>query len=69
MNLQAFEGKRVKIIDDEGRVFEGVVGDYIFPEDNPPMMIEAVILDDVAGFGNPIQIDKDQIKSIEIIKP
>lgn len=30
------EGKRVKITDIDNEIFEGIVSDYIYPEDNEP---------------------------------
>ncbi|NLL91206.1 MAG: hypothetical protein GX222_02155 [Ruminococcaceae bacterium] len=66
MNLQEYEGKQVviKTIDDE--IFRGVVGDYMFAEDNNPPK-ESIIIDAI-GFSNPIEIFADEIKSIEIVK-
>ena len=39
---QSLEGKRVKLIDIDGTTFEGIVGDYIYPEDNEPEGIAAI---------------------------
>lgn len=36
------EGKRVKIVDIDGTIFEGTVCDYIAPEDNDPEGVAAV---------------------------
>ncbi len=75
MNLRKFESKNVRIIDTEKDIYEGYVGDYIFPEDNEPEGMEAVVLDNVKRLGNPIyfynnpvRFNKNEIKSIEIIK-
>ena len=51
MKLYKLEGKRVRLIDREGEEFEGVVGDYIYPEDNEPEGVEGIIL------GYPIRGD------------
>ena len=39
---QSLEGKKVRITDIDGEIFEGIVGDYIFPEDNEPEGISAI---------------------------
>lgn len=47
MNLyQGLEGKRVKIICTDGEVFEGLVSDYIYPDDNVPEGVAAVDIED-----------------------
>lgn len=71
MELYEYEGERIRLIDTEGEEFEGVVGDYVYPEDNDPE-VEAIILDDVVRgdghkYSNPIQFNETEIKSIEII--
>ena len=45
MNLQIYEGKKVRIIDVDGQEFEGIISDYIYPEDNAPEEKEAVVLE------------------------
>ena len=45
MNLRNYEGKNVKLIDNDGEIFEGYVSDYIFAEDNVPEEVEAIVLD------------------------
>lgn len=47
LNLKSYEGKNVQLtcVDDE--IYEGVVSDYIFAEDNIPEGIEAIILNRV----------------------
>ena len=42
MLSQSLEGKRVKIICTDGEEFEGIVSDYIFPDDNEPEGIRCV---------------------------
>lgn len=34
MTLKSYYGKQVTVICDDGQVFNGVVDDYFFPEDN-----------------------------------
>lgn len=65
---QSLEGKRVRIVDIDDEIFEGIVSDYIFPEDNEPEGVAGIALDDCPqrpgvwlGFNAP------EIKSIEII--
>lgn len=72
MELYRFEGKRVRLIDTENEEFEGVVGDYIYPEDNEPEGVEGIILDypvrgDGRKYSNPVQFNAPEIKSIELI--
>lgn len=66
---QALEGKQVRIVDVDGDVFEGIVLDYIYPEDNEPEGIAAINVEDclkkpreLIGFNEP------DIVSIEIIE-
>jgi len=73
MKLHRLEGKLVRLIDTEDEHFEGVVGDYIFPEDNEPEGVEGVILNypiraDGFKLTNPVQFNAPDIKSIEIIQ-
>lgn len=73
MNLRFFEGKNVKLTDDEGREYKGYVGDYIFAEDNVPEEIEAIVLDypirdDGFKYNNPVEFTAPEIKSIEVIE-
>lgn len=69
---QTLEGKRVRLIDVDGTAYEGVVGDYIHPQDNEPEGIAGVILDypikdDGYKYGNPVQFNENEIKSVEVI--
>ncbi len=52
--------KHIKLIDIDGAVFIGTVGDYIYPEDNAPSGEEALVLD-IEGFVHPIQFDASEI--------
>ena len=65
---QALEGKRVRIVDIDDKVFEGTVTDYFVPEDNEPEGVSGIALEDCPqrpgvwlGFNEP------EIKSIEVI--
>lgn len=65
---QALEGKRVRIVDVDGDIFEGTVSDYFYPEDNVPEGVAGIALEDCpqrpgawVGFNAP------DIKSIKLI--
>jgi len=67
------EGEKVKLINYDNDVFIGVVGDYIYPEDNKPEGIDAIILDypiknGSYKYNNPVAFNSPDIKSIEIIQ-
>lgn len=54
------EGRTVRIVDVDGQIFEGVVGDYIFPEDNDPEGVPGIVLEncpqrpgELIGFNEP----------------
>lgn len=69
MDLKKVIGKKVRLLSMSGRIFEGEVGDYIYPEDNEP---EGIILDypirnDGYKYPNPVQFNAPEIKSIEIM--
>lgn len=64
--LKFLEGENIRLVDVDNEVFEGEVGDYIYPEDNEPEGEEGIILDDPA-YEYPIQFNKKEIKSITII--
>lgn len=71
-DLRKFEGKRVKLIDVDGDIFEGLASDYIFAEDNVPEEIEAIVLDypvrnDGYKYHNPVEFKAPEIRSIEVI--
>ena len=65
MSLRKFAGKKIRLVDKDGDIFEGVVGDYIWPDDNDPE-IEAIIIDN-PKYPNPMEFNAEEIKSIEII--
>lgn len=65
---QSLEGKRVRIIDIDGELFEGIVGDYVYPEDNNPEGIAAIDIEDCPQRpGQLIGFNETDIKSIEVI--
>lgn len=68
MNLIEYEGKRVRIIDIDGNLFEGSVGDYCYPEDDENNL-EMIVVDVTKGkyVGNPVGFYAKEIKSIEVI--
>ena len=65
MELIQFDGKQVKIIDIDGRVHYGLVGDYVYPEDNENGK-ESIILDRINPKGI-IEFWEEDIAKIEII--
>lgn len=73
MNLRQFEGKSVRLTDDEGEVYEGYAADYIFAEDNEPEEIEALVLDNLVRksdghrYDDPVEFTAAEIKFIEAI--
>lgn len=67
MKLVELEGKKVRIMANNKKVYEGIVGDYIYPEDNEPEGEEGIIIDN-PKYSHPIQFNAHEIKSIEIIK-
>lgn len=64
MDIKQYLNKKVKITDFEGRVFVGIVSEYIYPEDNEPE-IESVIVD-INGEMH-IEFYESSIKTIEIL--
>ena len=71
MELGKLEGKKIRLVSETGRSFEGKVTDYIYPEDNEPE-VEAIIVDypvrsDGYKYEYPVEFKATEIKSIEII--
>ena len=64
MNLKNYYGKKVKLIDASGKSWEGIIRDYIYPEDNYNFK-ESIVMD-VDNIG-PIEFYKDDINQIEIV--
>lgn len=71
MNLKKLPNKKVKITHTNGRTFEGVVWDYIYPDDNEPevegIILDNLIRDDGRKYQNPVQFNAPDIKSVEVI--
>jgi hypothetical protein len=68
MSLVGFEGKNVKIIDIDGKEFEGYVSDYVHPGDDDTGL-ESIIIDCTKGSltGEGVEFWAKDIKSIEVI--
>jgi len=64
MTLRQLEGKNVRLVDIDGDVFEGYVGDYMYPDDDNP---EGIILDIDGDRRNPIGFFSNDIRSVKII--
>ena len=65
---QMLEGKRIKLTDTENEIFEGLVSDYIYPDDNEPEGIAGICLEDCPQRpGQWIGFNETDIKSIEIV--
>lgn len=73
MELRDFEGKYVRLIDDESEEYKGYVEDYIYPEDNEPDGIEAIVLEELIRisdgykFENLVEFTASEIQTIELI--
>lgn len=66
---QAFEGKKIRLESIKGEIFEGIVSDYIYPEDNEPEGIAGICIEDCPQRpGQWIGFNETDIKSIEIIE-
>lgn len=62
------EGEKIRLINVKGELFEGVVSDYIYPEDNEPEGISCICIDKCPQRpGEWIGFNEDEIKSIEIL--
>lgn len=66
MNLRNLEGKKVTLTDNDGEQFIGVIGDYIYPEDNEPEGVAGIVIDS-PQYKNPLQFNEDEIKDIRVI--
>lgn len=61
------EGKRVKITDIDNEIFEGIVSDYIYPEDNEPEGVAGICIEDCPQRpGDWIGFNEHDIKEIKI---
>lgn len=65
---QDLEGKRVKITDIDNEIFEGIVSDYIHPEDNEPEGAAGICIEDCPQRpGDWVGFNENDIKEIEIM--
>ena len=68
MSLKEYYGKTVRIIADNGKVFEGNVTDYFYPEDNEPEEESIAIRCYKGPFpGRSVEFPKSDIKAISVI--
>lgn len=66
---QELEGRKVKIVCTDDEIFEGVVSDYIYPEDNEPEGIACICMEDCQQRpGQWIGFNEDEIKSIDVLE-
>ncbi len=64
---QSLEGKKVKIIHNNGKTFTGTVSDYIFPEDNEPEGVAGLVIDNCPQVSYLLGINENEIKSLEVV--
>lgn len=65
---RSLEGKRVRIIDTDNEAFEGYVFNYVYPEDNDPVEIAEIDIEDCPQRpGQLIGFTENEIQSIEVI--
>lgn len=72
IDLKTLVGKKVKLTDIDNYTYTAEVSEYIYPEDNVPAEIEAIVLDypirsDGYKYSNLIEFASNEIKDIEII--
>jgi hypothetical protein len=67
LNLWEYVGKRIRVIDTEGQVFEGKCTDYTQALDNEPE-IDSIGVETEPGSGYSYEIYENEIESIEIIE-
>lgn len=71
MKLRKYDCENVVIKTINGNIYEGYVGDYIFPDDNEPE-VEGLILDNAVRVNDgykytyPIEFDAPDISEIRI---
>ena len=65
---QSLEGKQAKITTVDGKVYEGTIADYIFPEDNEPEGIAAInVCNCPQEPGQWLGFNESDVESIEIL--
>ena len=65
MDLGQYYGKSVRIVCDEGKIFEGFITLYVYPEDNDPE-VEGIIMDHKPS-ASLIEFRETDIKTITVI--
>ena len=66
---QALEGKKAKIVSANQKVYEGIILDYIFPEDNEPEGIAGIVMRiPEQSERELLGLNENEIKSLEIIE-
>ena len=65
MELKQYYGKRVRIVDVDGDIFEGIATDYIYPGDDDTEL-ESIIIDCTKGklMGKSVEFWERDIQSI-----
>jgi hypothetical protein len=64
---QSLEGKKVKILHENGKIFTGTVLDYIYPDDNEPEGIAGLLIDDCPQVSYLLRINENEIQSVKIV--
>lgn len=69
MKLIDYEGKKVRIVSNTNKKYEGYVGDYCYPEEDENNL-EMIVVDVIKGDneGKAVGLYEKDIKSIEIIE-
>ena len=64
MSLKTYYGKKVNIVDSNGQMFNGIVDDYFFPEDNESGLESIVVK---TGSGDFYEFTEETIEEITVI--
>lgn len=68
MSLNEYYGKKVRIVAQNGKTFEGKVTDYFYPEDNEPEEESiAIRCENSSLSGKSVEFPEHDIVSIEIL--
>lgn len=69
MKLIDYEGKKVRIVSNTNKKYEGHVGDYCYPEEDENNL-EMIVVDVIKGDneGKAVGLYEKDIKSIEIVE-
>lgn len=63
MDLKEYVGKRIRVTDIDGQIFEGKCTDYAQPADNDPEIASIAIETEVLTY----ELYENEIKNIEIV--